>query len=152
MIKVIDNFFTEENFNHFCELTKSGWTTLDNSLHKDLTEPFYTEECVKYIGERFDIKFQIYRSAMHGLSLNTNSAMHRDVNSTHTALLFLNPNWQPTWNGGTFFGKDCNDYVQFRPNRMILFLTEGLDHIGSSFSSEALDFRYQAIWHLNQQK
>ena len=51
MIKVIDNFFTEKTFNHFCELTLFEWETINNSLHKDLTEPFYTEECVKYIGE-----------------------------------------------------------------------------------------------------
>ena len=88
MIKVIDNFFPEENFNHFCELTKSGWTTLDNSLHKDLTEPFYTEECVKYIGEKFGINFKIYRSAMHGLSLNTNNNTQRRKLYAHSIIVF----------------------------------------------------------------
>lgn len=152
MTKVIDNFFHQNIFQHFVDLTKTDWTVLGDIIHKDLKDTFYTEKCVDFIGESFQKKFKIYRSAMHGLALNTKSRIHQDVNSTHTALLFINPNWKLTWNGGTFFGSNCEQYIQFRPNRMILFETKNLDHVGSTFSAEANEFRFQAIWHLNEQK
>jgi len=152
MYKVLDNFFPPHVFQHFIDMTIYNWKVLNDIIHKDLTDDFYTKECVTYIGGRFGKKFEIYRSAMHGLALNSRCMIHQDVNSTHTALLYINPNWKKPWNGGTFFGSDCDNYVQFRPNRMVLFATEGLDHIGSSFSAEAREFRFQAIWHLNEVK
>tara|TARA_R110000823_G_scaffold312792_1_gene439792 strand:- start:555 stop:1016 length:462 start_codon:yes stop_codon:yes gene_type:complete len=149
--EIKDNFFPHGMFNQIVEDSQHSWETRPFIfLYKDLKNSFYTKDCVNFISVLFNKKFNLYRSLYHAMVPGSRFKIHKDSkNSTHTCLLFVNPNWKPTWNGGTFFGEESNEYIQFKPNRMILMECDQY-HSGSSFSSEATDFRYQVVWHLNK--
>ena len=150
-VQIKDNFFSLNMFTKIVEDSQHGWEIRSGSyLYKDLKDLFYTKECLNYISILFNKKFKLYRALYKAEHTLTFFKIHKDSeNSTHTCLLFVNPNWKPTWNGGTFFGENSNEYIQFKPNRMIL-MESNQYHSGSSFSSQANDFRYQVVWHLKE--
>lgn len=151
--EIKDNIFPPNMFNKIVEDSTHSWVTNATplSVYKNLTDPFYTEQCVKFISALFNKKFSLYRSLYHGFTPSSGFKIHVDSkNSTHTALLFCNPNWKPEWNGGTYFGKQNEEYIQFKPNRMILLECKDQWHCGSAFDPIADDFRYQVVWHLNE--
>ena len=149
--EIKDNFFPSSMFAQIVEDSTHDWETREGVfLYKDLRDLFYTEKCVNFISTLFKKKFNLYRALYHAFTPVSSFKIHMDSkNSTHTCLLFVNPNWKPQWNGGTFFGKESNEYVQFKPNRMILMECDQY-HCGSSFSTKATEFRYQVVWHLNE--
>ena len=155
-IQIKDNFFSYPMYNKIIDECKDNWRTANKgvSVYKDLTDDFYTKECVRFISILFHKKFDIVRASALGVATNYRHRHHYDMTNktTHTALFYVNQNWEPRWNGGTYFGEKLEQYVQFIPNRMVLFDVHNLKHCGSSFIPEAMEFRYILIWHLKEIK
>ena len=79
--------------------------------------------------------------------MNQSCVIHRDVNATHTALFFVNNIYQENWMGGTFIWNPEPQYIQFKPNRMVIFEAQ-LPHVGIMFSNTQ-DYRTQCVWKIN---
>lgn len=152
-IEVKDNFFPIHTFSKIIEDCQYNWKTstglyLLKNFEPD--DPFYNKECLNFINILFHKKFELVRSLAMGFSSTSSHKHHYDMTNktTHTAMLYINQNWKPTWNGGTYFGEESEHYVQYKPNRMVLFDVHNLKHCGSSFHPEANEFRYIIVWHL----
>ena len=142
-----DDFFTAEQYSQILQDSKHSWEIRDSyMLYKDLTSKFYIEDCVDHIKKQLNKSVSIYRAYSHAQKKDLLPAIHRDVNATHTAILFVNDVLHPNWLGGTIVWTDKPNYVEPKSNRMLIFKAE-LEHTGSPLICD--QFRIQCIWKIN---
>ena len=150
MIKVFDNFFPEQMFNIMIEHSKKEWEQRDYYIYKNLIEALYTEVAIDFMQMKLNKKIQLYRAYSHGHPLGYEHHIHQDQNASHTAILFLNDNYQKNWQGGTIVYTEKTNYIDFAPNRLLIFEAH-LPHTGTSFQNTN-NFRMQNIWKISINK
>jgi len=137
MIQVYNNFFSPAMYQRMIDDSYVGWRLDRYRIEKDLTDKFYTEDCITQMQKVFEKKVSLYRAYSNG-----------DKNSTHTAILFLNEDYDPDWMGGTvIYDNDQMNYVGFYPNRLVLFDAH-LEHIGTNFQNTP-NMRLINVWKIN---
>jgi hypothetical protein len=147
MIEVFDNFFPEQMFDIMVEHSKKDWENRGKFIYKDLTTGLYTQVAISFMQMKLGKKVQLYRAYSHGHPFGHHHYIHKDQNSSHTAILFLNKNYQKDWQGGTIVYTDKTNYIDFVPNRLIIFKAD-LDHTGTQFQNTT-NFRLQNVWKIN---
>lgn len=147
-VKIIDDFFDQSDYLRVLADSKVNWKINErNSLYKDLTEDFYVKKCVKTISDKLSRPVELYRAYSHAFHSNQKCGIHEDVNATHTALFFVNNIHEENWMGGTVVWDSEPQYVQFKPNRMVIFEAQLL-HTGTMFRNTD-DYRIQCVWKIN---
>ena len=147
MIQVYNNFFSPAMYQRMIDDSYVGWRLDRYRIEKDLTNKFYTEDCITQMQKVFEKKVSLYRAYSNGDTLAPRY-LHRDKNSTHTAILFLNEDYDPDWMGGTvIYDNDQMNYVGFYPNRLVLFDAH-LEHIGTNFQNTP-NMRLINVWKIN---
>ena len=131
MIQVYNNFFSPSMYQYMVDDSLSGWRLDRYRIEKDLTEKFYTDDCIQQMQKVFEKKVSLYRAYSNADTLAPRY-LHRDKNSTHTAILFLNKDYDPDWMG---------------PNRLVLFNAH-LEHIGTNFQNTP-NMRIINVWKVN---
>ncbi len=147
MIKVLDNFFPNDVYDKMLEDSKNNWQNKEYFIYKDLTEELYTIDVINYMSSKLDKNITLYRAYSHGHPSDYPHNIHQDKNSTHTAILFLNKDYYKDWQGGTIIYTNCTNYIDFVPNRLIIF-EANLDHVGTPFTNTN-NFRLQNVWKIN---
>lgn len=147
MIQIFDNFFPEEMFNIMVDHSKKDWENKGKFIYKDLTSGLYTQVAITFMQMKLNKKVSLYRAYSHGHPSGHHHYIHKDQNSSHTAILFLNKNYQKDWQGGTIVYTDKTNYIDFVPNRLIIFQAN-LDHVGTQFQNTT-NFRLQNVWKIN---
>jgi hypothetical protein len=147
MIEIFDNFFNEQDYSKIIADSTVNWRLNKQKLYKDLTDNFYTEHCLKIIGDKINKPVSLYRAYIHGYYSNQPCGIHRDVNATHTVLFYVNPIYDRNWLGGTLIWTDKPNYIEFKPNRLVIFKAE-LEHTGIMFRHTE-DCRIQCVWKIN---
>lgn len=147
MIQILDNFFNEQDYSKVIADSTVNWTLKKDLVHKNLTDSFYTEKCVSLISDRIKKPVSLYRAYSHAFHQNQSTHIHEDINATHTALFYVNPVYNPNWMGGTLIWTDKPNYIEFKPNRLVIFKAE-LKHCGVMFQN-SLDYRIQCVWKIN---
>ena len=145
-LNIIDEFFTKDQYLKIVLDSQQNWQLRTTYIYKDLKDSFYTKECIEHFGKKLNKSVTLYRAYSHGYKRDLTPRIHKDVNTTHTAILFVNDAYQPNWLGGTIVWTDRPNYVEFKSNRMIIF-EAGLDHTGTPLLCD--DFRVQCIWKIN---
>lgn len=147
-VKIIDNFFDQSDYLQILADSNIDWTiNKRNTIYKNLTKDFYTKKCVETISNKLNKPVKLYRAYSHAFHANQKSGIHEDVNATHTALFFVNNIYDENWMGGTVIWDSKPQYVQFKPNRMVIFEAQLL-HTGTMFANTD-DYRIQCIWKIN---
>ena len=141
----IDNFFPQVMYDTILEDSKHGWENRDTYIYKDLNNSFFTKDCVNYMRSKFNNNITLYRGYAHGYLIHDHHT-HQDVNSTHTAILFVAKEYDKDWLGRTIVD---DNYLPFFPNRLIIF-EANLFHVGSNFQNTK-NFRIQYIWKINKE-
>ena len=147
MIEVFDNFFPEQMFDIMVEHSKKDWENRGKFIYKDLTSGLYTQVAITFMQMKLNKKVSLYRAYSHGHPFGHHHYIHKDQNSSHTAILFLNKNYKKDWQGGTIVYTDKTNYIDFVPNRLIIFQAN-LDHVGTQFQNTT-NFRLQNVWKIN---
>ena len=93
MIEVFDNFFPEQMFDIMVEHSKKDWENRGKFIYKDLTTGLYTQVAISFMQMKLGKKVQLYRAYSHGHPFGHHHYIHKDQNSSHTAILFLNKNF-----------------------------------------------------------
>tara|TARA_R110002012_G_scaffold287705_1_gene480184 strand:- start:2075 stop:2527 length:453 start_codon:yes stop_codon:yes gene_type:complete len=147
MIQVFNNFFSPDMYNKMVTHSLDGWRLNNDHIEKDHTDKFYLEDCILHMEKIFKKKVSVYRSYSNGDSIIPRY-LHIDRNSSHTALLYLNDHYNKDWLGGTvIFENDQVNYINFLPNRLVLFDAH-LEHIGSNFQNTN-NLRLINVWKIN---
>lgn len=147
-VKIIDNFFDQSDYLRILADSKVNWTIDKRScIYKHLTQDFYTKKCVETISNKLNKPVELYRAYSHAFHSNQKGGIHEDVNATHTALFFVNNIYDENWMGGTVVWDPEPQYIQFKPNRMVIFEAQLL-HTGIAFRNTE-DYRIQCIWKIN---
>jgi len=141
-----DDFFTKEQYFQIVQDSKYGWDLKDNYIYKNLTNKFYTEHCIDHMKQQLNKSVSLYRAYSHAYRRDLIPNIHKDVNATHTAILFVNDTYNPNWLGGTIVWTNKPNYVEFKSNRMLIFKAE-LQHTGTPLICD--NFRVQCIWKIN---
>jgi len=149
MIEIFDNFFNEQDYLRITAESKVKWSLRQSRVYKDLTDDFYTKHCTKQIGSKLNKKVSLYRAYSVGVFANVSDIqkIHADKNSTHTALFYVNPIYDKSWLGGTIIWTDKPNYIEFKPNRLVIFKAE-LEHTGTVFK-DSKDSRIICVWKIN---
>ena len=149
MIEIFDNFFNQQDYFRITAESKVKWSLRKSGVYKDLTDGFYTEHCTEQIGKKLNKKVSLYRAYSVGQFANVSDIqkIHVDINSTHTALLYVNPTYDRSWLGGTIIWTDKLNYIEFKPNRLVIFKAE-LEHMGTVFRGSK-DGRIICVWKIN---
>lgn len=149
MIEIFDNFFNEQDYLRITAESKVKWSLRQSRVYKDLTDDFYTKHCIKQIENKLNKKVSLYRAYSVGKFANVSDIqkIHADKNSTHTALFYVNPVYDKSWLGGTIIWTDKPNYIEFKPNRLVIFKAE-LEHTGTVFK-DSKDSRIICVWKIN---
>jgi len=145
-IVCLDNFFPKSMYDYILEDSNNNWQLRNDFIYKDLTDSFFTKDCLFHMKNKIDKNISLYRGYAHGHKFHEHH-IHQDNNATHTAILFVAKEYEEDWLGGTIIYTDVVNYLPFIPNRLIIFHAN-LNHVGSNFQNTN-NFRVQYIWKLN---
>ena len=148
MIQIFDDFFDQSDYLHILAESELNWTiSKRNTIYKNLNQNFYVKKCVETISNKLNKSVELYRAYSHAFHSNQKCFIHQDVNATHTALFFVNNIYDENWMGGTIIWNPEPQYIQFKPNRMVIFPAPLL-HVGNMFANTD-NYRIQCIWKIN---
>ena len=163
MFSVYKNILPEDDFLIEYEMIRdSSWTfnniscKSENAItfwYKNLIEkPYYSEFLFKRIQKLTNKTFELISVNANGQSYGQCGDFHRDAlqDDCYTFLIYMNPIWQPNWEGFTIFQE--NDEIQSYlpvPNSGVLFKSNML-HYGSDPSIYCKQLRISVAFKLKE--
>ena len=131
MIRVYDNFFTEEIREEIWNLmlrprwipdggNSDNWFWHISNLED---ESYFNDYLYNIICDKLEKKYKVRRIYANGQSSGQIGNPHED-DGDFTFLYYPNPKWQLDWNGHLIFSEDNKEptkIIVYKPNRAVLF-------------------------------
>ena len=141
MIKVVDNFFTEEIREEIFELmvrpkwSLTGGNQFNSFWHMEEleSEDYFSSFLFKKIHEKIGFDCRVGRIYANGQTSCQGGNLHKDGNDV-TFLYYPNPQWDIDWRGELIFvdeNKSPYKIVEYKPNRAVWFTGDILHYVSA---------------------